>query len=335
MKNVYPSYYDKFRCIANLCTDSCCKDWDVVVDSETEKYYNSVNNSLGEKIRRLTVTDADGDRIFISQNGRCPFWNSDMLCDIYIGLGEDHLCKICASFPRITAEFSDFAEHFLSFACPEAARLILAEDNAYRSFENSRYRLNSEDYDTSLMEILLRARSENAKILNDRSAAMAQRLGDCLIYNARLQNVLNGDEPGEFVCPSKQISPDFIFGFFKNLDYMHDDVPKIIKAAESAANRSITADFDDEFEKLALYNLYRYYLNAIDSMDVLNVIRRIVCEFIILKLALAAKPELDLTDAMQKYSKEIEHSYENSEEIEFEFMTNPSFSAENLFALLK
>jgi lysine-N-methylase len=147
--------------------------------------------------------------------------------------------------------------------------------------------------------------------------------------------VLNGVEPGDAVCLSTPDNPQFLFDFFKSLDYMHGDVPRIIKAAESAANCTLTANYDNKFENLALYNLYRYYLNAVDSMDVLNPIKRIVCEFIILNHALAAKPELDLADAMQKYSKEIEHSYENSEEIEFEFMTNPLFSPESLSALLK
>ena len=51
-------------------------------------------------------------------------------------------------------------------------------------------------------------------------------------------------------------------------------------------------------------------------------------------LHLAANPELDLLNAMQKYSKEIEHSYENNEELDFEFMTNPDFSVENLLNIL-
>ena len=335
MKNVYPSYYGKFKCIANLCKDSCCKDWDVVVDSEAEEFYNTVNNSLGEKIRRLTVTDGDGDRIFVSKDGHCPFWNSDMLCDIYIGLGEEHLCKTCSSFPRITAGFSDFEEHFLSFACPEAARLILAEENAYEAFETAEYKPDSQDYDTNLMKILLQARAENARLLKNRSETMAQRLADCLVYNARLQSVLNGDEPETEIRGTSNKSPQFIFAFFKTLDYMHGNVSQIIKDAESAADKNITYAYDDAFEKLALYNLYRYYLNSVDSMDVMNTVKRIVCEFIILNYALAANPRLDLADAMQKYSKEIEHSYENSEEIEFEFMTNPDFSAENLLGLLE
>ena len=69
-------------------------------------------------------------------------------------------------------------------------------------------------------------------------------------------------------------------------------------------------------------------------MDVLSPIKRIVGEYVILSNALTANPELDLLDAMQKYSKEIEHSYENNEELDFEFMTNPDFSVENLLNIL-
>lgn len=334
MKDVYPSYYDKFKCIANRCTDSCCKDWDVVVDSDTEDFYNSVHSELGEKIRRLTVTDGDGDRIFVSQNSRCPFWNSDMLCDIYIGLGEEHLCKTCKDFPRVTADFSDFSEHFLSFACPEAARLILAEDNAYESFEAAEYELCSEYYDADCMRLLLSARSENAKILSDRSVSMAQRLKDCLVYNSNLQSAIYGEEPEEFRDETEPKSPKFVYEFFKKLDYMHDDVQKLIELAESAEDKPLTETHDNEFEKLALYCLYRYYLNSIDGMDVLSPIKRIVGEYVILSNALTANPELDLLDAMQKYSKEIEHSYENNEELDFEFMTNPDFSVENLLNIL-
>ena len=48
------------------------------------------------------------------------------------------------------------------------------------------------------MRLLLSARSENAKILSDRSVSMAQRLKDCLVYNSNLQSAIYGEEPEEF-----------------------------------------------------------------------------------------------------------------------------------------
>ena len=37
----YPDYYKKFRCIADKCPDTCCSDWQIVIDDESlEKYRN-------------------------------------------------------------------------------------------------------------------------------------------------------------------------------------------------------------------------------------------------------------------------------------------------------
>ena len=38
MRDIYPSFYQPFSCIANRCEDSCCKDWDIDVDSATEQF---------------------------------------------------------------------------------------------------------------------------------------------------------------------------------------------------------------------------------------------------------------------------------------------------------
>ena len=52
MTEIYPSFYSKFKCIANLCEDSCCKDWDIDIDSETERFYMTVTGYTGDKIRK-------------------------------------------------------------------------------------------------------------------------------------------------------------------------------------------------------------------------------------------------------------------------------------------
>ncbi len=30
MKEIYPSHYAAFHCIAGACPDSCCKEWEIV-----------------------------------------------------------------------------------------------------------------------------------------------------------------------------------------------------------------------------------------------------------------------------------------------------------------
>ena len=318
MIHIYPSYYKKFKCIANECPDSCCKDWDVVVDEESESFYNSVNTEFGEKIRRLTVTDNDGDRIFVSQNGKCPFWNKDMLCDIYINLGEEHLCETCKNFPRITQDYTDFVEHTLSLACPEGARLILEEENDYSEFDNFIY--NESD---KLMDFLLKARAKTSKIFKDRKLSFAQRLKEALRYNRDIQNSL--DEISE---PESVSDLSYIFELHNKLEIMSNEWKEILA---SASKNEPDTNHDVEFERLALYYIYRYYLNAIDSYNVLSTIKRIACAYIVLS---RCELERDCTRLMQLYSKEVEHSYENSEMLEDEFYFVPQLSVDSLIRII-
>ena len=318
MKHIYPTYYKKFKCIANECPDSCCKDWDVVVDEESECFYNSVNTEFGEKIRSLTVTDNDGDRIFVSQNGKCPFWNKDMLCDIYINLGEEHLCETCKNFPRITQDYTDFVEHTLSLACPEGARLILEEENDYSEFDNFIY--NESD---KLMDFLLKARAKTSKIFKDRKLSFAQRLKEALRYNRDIQNSL--DEISE---PESVSDLSYIFELHNKLEIMSNEWKEILA---SASKNEPDTNHDVEFERLALYYIYRYYLNAIDSYNVLSTIKRIACAYIVLS---RCELERDCTRLMQLYSKEVEHSYENSEMLEDEFYFAPQLSVDSLIRII-
>lgn len=318
MKHIYPTYYKKFKCIANECPDSCCKDWDVVVDEESESFYNSVHTPFGEKIRSLTITDNDGDRIFVSQNGKCPFWNKDMLCDIYINLGEEHLCETCKNFPRITQDYTDFVEHTLSLACPEGARLILEEENDYSEFDNFIY--NESD---KLMDFLLKARAKTSKIFKDRKLSFAQRLKEALRYNRDIQNSL--DEISE---PESVSDLSYIFELHNKLEIMSNEWKEILA---SASENEPDTNHDVEFERLALYYIYRYYLNAIDSYNVLSTIKRIACAYIVLS---RCELERDCTRLMQLYSKEVEHSYENSEMLEDEFYFAPQLSVDSLIRII-
>lgn len=338
MKHIYPKFYDKFKCIANKCPDSCCKDWDVVVDEDTDNFYGTVDGEFGKKIKNLTVTDNDGDRIFVSQNGKCPFWNKDMLCDIYINLGEEHLCATCQNFPRITQDYTIFTEHTLSFACPEASRLMLEEKNAYQAFENSDFNFSQVDYNAELMSLLLKARTKTAEILKDRTMPFAKRLKICLVFNNEVQNLIDDEDFSYSNIVQNPIYSDslnkadctFIFKLHKELEIINKEWLNLLC---STANRCdeyiISTEYDTDFEKLGLYYIYRYYLNAIDSYDVLSTIKRLVCAYIVIGKC-KQSGDISMSRLMQMYSKEVEHSYENTDILKFEFDTNVNFSVKNL-----
>ena len=138
MKVRVPNYFNEFKCIASECEDTCCAGWEIVIDDETHKRYENVEGEFGE-ILRSKIVKSDGENIFLLNNGNCSFLNEKKMCEIYINLGEDHLCYTCQQFPRYTEEFLDLKEVGLSLSCPEAARIIL------RRAENTTFNLSEED----------------------------------------------------------------------------------------------------------------------------------------------------------------------------------------------
>ena len=54
-----PDYYDRFRCIAGKCPDSCCKEWEVEVDDASARFYRALPGALGDRLREVMRT-ADG-----------------------------------------------------------------------------------------------------------------------------------------------------------------------------------------------------------------------------------------------------------------------------------
>lgn len=119
MKTAYHEFYKDFKCIADKCPDSCCKEWDVVVDDDSYIKYKNADGAFGEKLRSVMTIDADGDRIFTLNNNRCPFWNKDMLCDIYINMGENALCETCKRFPRIRSIIRNFRKKYSRLPVPK------------------------------------------------------------------------------------------------------------------------------------------------------------------------------------------------------------------------
>ncbi|HBZ6546124.1 TPA: flagellin lysine-N-methylase [Clostridium perfringens] len=138
MKVRVPNYFNEFKCIASECEDTCCAGWEIVIDDETYKRYENVEGEFGE-ILRSKIVKSDGENIFLLNNGNCSFLNEKKMCEIYINLGEDHLCYTCQQFPRYTEEFLDLKEVGLSLSCPEAARIIL------RKAKNTTFNLSEED----------------------------------------------------------------------------------------------------------------------------------------------------------------------------------------------
>ena len=165
MKITKPDYFDRFRCLAGRCPDSCCQEWEVQVDADSAASYRALPGTLGDCLRRC-LRDEDGDTYLTIADRRCPMWRADGLCRIQAELGEAALCKTCREFPRLIHDYGDFVELGLELSCPEAARLMLSTPcwgYVTRELPGG----EEPEYDREAMDILLRTREKALSLLEE------------------------------------------------------------------------------------------------------------------------------------------------------------------------
>ena len=98
MKEVFPNYYNKFKCIADKCKHNCCIGWEIDIDEDTMDSYDCLDNDFGKKIRECI--EGEEPHFVMKDDGRCPFLNDKGLCDIIIEYGDGAICDICYLHPR-------------------------------------------------------------------------------------------------------------------------------------------------------------------------------------------------------------------------------------------
>ena len=317
-----PSYFDTFRCIADRCPDSCCKEWDVLVDPDKAAFYRALPGDLGDRLRQV-LKDEDGDVYMTIENRRCPMWRTDGLCRIQAELGEAALCKTCREFPRLTHDYGDFVECGLELSCPEAARIILSTPSPAIVTEEVP---GGEEpgYDTLDMEILLHTRDTARSILADSAYTVGESLILLIMYSYHAQSMLNTGEiiPFDHAATLLDHARQYarkgdvraILDFFKTLEIL-------TPAWESRLNTPSPADWDDVFRTVARYFVDRYWLQAISDLDLISRAKFAVASCLVIKTMGG-----DILQTAQLYSKEIENSIENVEAILDAVYTNPIFA---------
>jgi len=325
MKITKPSYYDGFRCIADRCPDSCCKEWEVEVDETSAARYRALSGDLGDRLRQV-LRDEHGCTRMTIEAGRCPMWRSDGLCRIQAELGEEALCQVCRDFPRLRHDYGDFLELGLELSCPEAARILLNAAPAPRTTEEVPGGTEPE-YDTDAMAVLMATRENALEILEDVRRPVGQALALLLLYGYQAQGELDDEEAQPFqpdtALDSVQefIKPaDFsqVTGFFRTLELLTDTWDlRLRTTAEAPLDRKCLA--------LARYLVDRYWLQAISDYDLYCRVK-----FIVTACLLVSRLGGDFVETAQLFSKEIENNCDNVEALLDAAYENPAFTDDKL-----
>lgn len=192
MKIRKPDYFDKFKCIASKCEDTCCAGWGIVIDDKSYKYYLSVEGKFGEELRSKIIRE-DGENIFQLKGNRCSFLNNDNLCDIYNNLGQEALCHTCKQYPRFSEEFGSLREIGISLSCPEAARIILGQTSKteFKLSDNEEEVNNYNDINAMLYINLLQCRKIVLDLLQDRNLDIKIRAALSLVFINEIQEQID------------------------------------------------------------------------------------------------------------------------------------------------
>jgi lysine-N-methylase len=127
-----PTYAAAFQCIGPNCEAPCCGEWDIPLDKNTYKKYQSFPpKKLGDIVSQFVIVNRSHQpeelygQIRRTSSGWCPFLGEDRLCAIHKEYGSRLLSASCSIYPRSLSIVAGRLEGSLSLSCPEATRNVL------------------------------------------------------------------------------------------------------------------------------------------------------------------------------------------------------------------
>lgn len=334
-----PDYFDDFSCLAGHCPHSCCTGWEVVIDEETAQKYQTAPGVLGDRLRAALELDEDGDFCFPLNGGRCPFLNSENLCDIHCAWGPEATSVTCREHPRFTEDYGAFKEITLAASCPRANELLLGSD-APLMFLTREDGDPTEDGD-SWLSWLLPLREQMLALLQDRRQPLSVRLYSFLQLAQDVQLCIDTDFtdtiPGYIrnwqppIMVHRETDTTLIqdaLAFLSTLETLEPDWHSLLQQAASVSPAEISGALS---ERIAVYFAFRYLLKAVNDGDLLG--RAALCVLAVLVIQRLAAV-CGLAEALRRFSCEIEHDEDNLDALLDALATDNLLSPERLLSAL-
>lgn len=351
MYYLYPDYYKKFHCTADKCIDTCCAEWQIVIDDDSLEKYGKYEGDYQQTL----CQNIDWEEGVFEHNkrGKCAFLRGDNLCDMYIHMGAGSLCSTCREYPRHTEEFENLREITLSLSCPEVAKIVMntTEPVTFISKEDDEDE-SYEDFDYFLFSELEDVREEMICIMQNRSISIGDRIRKILQISASVQRHYDAgslilwkefDESDRVRVNDEYEFFERVFLFlFEEFEILYPQWAEVLVESRLflfSEGREVFEQNKEEFEtwwntsgltpleivleQLVVYFISVYLLGAVYDENVLGKIDACIGHTIEIYLLLLGRwlkhGELAMDDVMEvvyRYSREIEHSDENLERAE-------------------
>ena len=326
-----PDFYDKFKCTASRCSDTCCVGWEIDVDEASQEAYRKVAGAFGDKLR----ANIEEGHFKLLPHDRCPFLDKNNLCEIYKHLGEGALCDICREHPRFVEVYGDIMEKGLGLCCEEAARLLLEGEGplTFTSEDCDEPEDEIDEDDREIRDQVLFEREMIFKILADTSKPFDKRLYEAFGYTGCNDSGNNSDndpftpfgsarEMVELLAKTESFGPAWDEALMR--------IQSRVDAADSDAASGTATIHDQEFfsenesARLLAYITYRHYAKCLYEGRERGKLKFAIffwniARFFTRELAGTmdeATPETIKINAIKILSRQLEYSEENMELVE-------------------
>lgn len=336
MQYIKTTNFDKFKCVAGDCPMSCCKGWQIVIDDESLLEYSRTEDDFTERL----VNSIDWEEgVFEQCNGDCMMLNKDGLCDLIIARGEEALCETCTKYPRHMEEYEGIREYSLSLSCPEAARIILENENKIDFIQWE----DDEEDDFEDFDYLLYTKLEDARqnvifpLVQNRTRSFEWKCGVLMEFGLRLQDFVDRDELFEMDDYIWKLAEDVkseegldslikcddwknkeLFDKLDRLEVLAKEWPDTLKKTKMnwTENLELTEKEEIQAEQLLMFFFYVYFEGAVyDNWIYSKVMMSILSVYWIFETD-RAKDKPDIIKSAYLYAREVEHSDFNLEELE-------------------
>ena len=250
-----PDFYDKFKCTASKCSDTCCVGWEIDVDEASQEAYRKVTGAFGDKLR----ANIEDGHFKLLPHDRCPFLDKNNLCEIYKHLGKGALCDICREHPRFVEVYGDIMEKGLGLCCEEATRLLLEGEGplGFVTEECDEPEDEIDEDDREIRDQVLYEREAIFNIIADTSKPFSNRLYEAFGYTEQICSgegdsgpLKNSREMVELLAKTESFGPAW------------DEALARIQASVGAV-RDQGFFSENESARLLAYLIYRHYAKCL------------------------------------------------------------------------
>lgn len=365
-----PSYYSKFKCIANKCKDNCCIGWEINVDKDSYEYYMSIKSDFSKQLHNGILKKDDEYSFRLGKQKRCVFLNENNLCDIICNLGEKSLCQICSDHPRYYNFYKDVQENGLGLACEEACRIILTEENPINFINSVTGEIcNRYTTDDIYLNFLLSVREILLNTLHIKDYSIAVRLAVIVKLCDIIQNLVDSsctdlelfESVDKLSNTSQQLlqiykeqhkteqNIDTIIDIIKDFTTLEILDAKWLEILKEAVNKfshfnlnkkttSLNTNIEKMFENLSVYFVQRYFMetyfnNQIYEFGIFIAVCFILIRYL-MQITCAKITTESVIDLIHSFSKEIEYSDCNIDSLYKLFVSSDIYSIDSLIDIL-